>query len=89
MSYFVRVTEKVKGKYLQIYNSSWNKKLARNESKLYETLGYEEDLKKKINVDDVVKHYKDKCKQLNNEAKLNKIEKISSNSSIITGFFFN
>ena len=88
MSYFVRVTEKVKGKYLQIYDSSWNKKLERNVSKLYETLGYEEDLKKKINVSDVVQHYKDKCKQLNDEAKLNKIEKISSNSSIINVGYF-
>lgn len=88
MSYFVRVTEKEKGKYLQIYNSSWNKKLGRNVSKLYETLGYEEDLKKELKVSDVIEYYKCECDKFNKEAKLKKIAKISSSSPILNVGYF-
>lgn len=80
MSYFVKVIEKSKGKYLQIYDSSWDSKKGSRVSKCYKTLGYEADLISQ-GIADPISFYKAECKRLNdarkNAKKESKAQKIS------------
>ena len=91
MSYFLKTTNKINGKYLQIYDSSWDNSKGARVSKCIETLGYEEALIKK-GISDPTSYYQSKCKEMNqernNKKKYKKIEKISSeNNRINIGSF--
>lgn len=66
MSYFLKITNKKQGKYLQIYDSKRVKGKKYCESSCYKTLGFEEDLKTN-EILDPISFYKEECKKLNEE----------------------
>lgn len=80
MSYFLKITQKTKGKYLQIYDSFHVKGEKNNKSKCIKSLGYYDDLIS-TEIPDPIAYYKDYAASLNKERKIkiesDKIRKIS------------
>lgn len=97
MSYFVKVSSKPKGRYYQIYDSSWDAAKGYRVSKCVESLGYEHQLIEK-GIKDPLSHYQERCRKMNEERNCSKRnrrkERISSEnrkfnigSSLVYGFF--
>ncbi|MEG0034021.1 MAG: IS1634 family transposase [Bacilli bacterium] len=64
MSYFLRIKEKPKGKYIAIYDSSYSPVKKYNISKIYKNLGYESDLITD-EIKDPISFYREMCNDLN------------------------
>ena len=64
MSYFLRIKNKPKGKYLAIYDSSYDSIKKHNVSKIYKSLGYESTLIT-TEITDPISYYKNLCLDLN------------------------
>lgn len=71
MSYFLRVKQKNKGKYLAIYDSSYDSIKKYNVSKIYKSLGYESDLITD-EIKDPITYYKQLCNELNEKKRSEK-----------------
>ena len=80
MAYYLRVTNKNKGKYLQIYETFRVKGTKDVKSKCFKSLGYEKDLQSE-EIGNPIEHYKKYVDDLNADKKIKKIisktEKIS------------
>lgn len=72
MSYFLRIKVKPKGKYLAIYDSSYDSIKKYNVSKIYKSLGYERDLITD-EIKDPISYYKQICVELNNNKRSEKV----------------
>lgn len=97
MAYYLRITNKNKGKYLQIYETFRVKETKTVKAKCFESLGYEEDLKTD-EIKNPIEHYKKYVKQLNADKELKKLisktEKITDENktanigtSLVKGLF--
>lgn len=86
MAYYLRITNKNKGKYLQIYETFRVKETKTVKAKCYESLGYEGDLKTK-EINNPIEHYKKYVEQLNADKELKKLisktEKITDENKTI------
>ena len=82
MAYFLKITNQPKGKYLQIYESYYDKKKKMSRHLCYKKLGYEDNLKTTI-IKDPISYYKEEVKKLNFKQKKineeNKQKKIGEN----------
>ena len=89
MAYYLRVTNKNKGKYLQIYETFRVKGTKDVKSKCFKSLGYEKDLQSE-EIGNPIEHYKKYVDDLNADKKIKKIisktEKISEHITRIHGF---
>ena len=97
MAYYLRITNKNKGKYLQIYQTFRVKETKTVKAKCCESLGYEGDLKTE-EINNPIEHYKKYVEQLNAEKELKKLisktEKITDENktvnigtSLVNGIF--
>ena len=97
MAYYLRVTNKNKGKYLQIYETFRVKGTKDVKSKCFKSLGYEKDLQSE-EIGNPIEHYKKYVDDLNADKKIKKIisktEKISDENktfnigtSLVKGIF--
>lgn len=86
MAYYLRITNKNKGKYLQIYETFRVKETKTVKAKCYESLGYEGDLKTE-EINNPIEHYKKYVEQLNAEKELKKLisktEKITDENKTV------
>lgn len=86
MAYYLRITNKNKGKYLQIYETFRVKETKTVKAKCYESLGYEGDLKTE-EINNPIEHYKKYVEQLNAERELKKLisktEKITDENKTV------
>lgn len=86
MAYYLRITNKNKGKYLQIYETFRVKETKTVKAKCFESLGYEEDLKTD-EIKNPIEHYKKYVKQLNADKELKKLisktEKITDENKTV------
>ena len=86
MAYYLRITNKNKGKYLQIYETFRVKETKTVKAKCYESLGYEGDLKTE-EINNPIEHYKKYVEQLNADKELKKLisktEKITDENKTI------
>lgn len=86
MAYYLRITNKNKGKYLQIYETFRVKETKTVKAKCFESLGYEGDLKTE-EINNPIEHYKKYVEQLNAEKELKKLisktEKITDENKTI------
>lgn len=86
MAYYLRITNKNKGKYLQIYETFRVKETKTVKAKCYESLGYEGDLKTE-EINNPIEHYKKYVEQLNAEKELKKLisktEKITNENKTV------
>ena len=97
MAYYLRVTNKNKGKYLQIYETFRVKGTKDVKSKCFKSLGYEKDLQSE-EIGNPIEHYKKCVDDLNADKKnkkiISKTEKISDENktfnigtSLVKGIF--
>lgn len=86
MAYYLRITNKNKGKYLQIYETFRVKETKTVKAKCCESLGYEGDLKTE-EINNPIEHYKKYVEQLNVEKELKKLisktEKITDENKTV------
>ena len=86
MAYYLRITNKNKGKYLQIYETFRVKETKTVKAKCCESLGYEGDLKTE-EINNPIEHYKKYVEQLNAEKELKKLisktEKITDENKTV------
>lgn len=86
MAYYLRITNKNKGKYLQIYETFRVKETKTVKAKCYESLGYEGDLKTE-EINNPIEHYKKYVEQLNAEKEFKKLisktEKITDENKTV------
>lgn len=86
MSFYLKISKKPKGNYLQIYDSSHVKGEKNNKSTCIQTLGYEDDLRSE-KIPDPITYYRKYAKSLtnqkSNEKKERKIKKVS-NDELLT-----
>ena len=68
MSYFLRIENKKKGPYLQLYERYWNKEKRQCRTKCVKTFGYLDDLKNEY-MSDPVAYYKEYAANLNRKKK--------------------
>ena len=68
MSYFLRIENKKKGPYLQLYERYWNKEKRQCRTKCVKTFGYLDDLKNEY-MNDPVAYYKEYAANLNRKKK--------------------
>ena len=71
MAYFLKITNKKKGKYLQIYESFYNKEKKNTSHKSFKTLGFENDLIAS-GIVNPIEFYSNEVKKLNTQLKLKK-----------------
>ena len=72
MAYYLRVTNKKNGKYLQIYETFRIKGTKDVKSKCFKSLGYEKDLQSEV-IENPIEHYKKYVDDLNADKKIKKI----------------
>lgn len=86
MAYYLRVTNKNKGKYLQIYETFRIKGTKNVKSKCFRSLGYEKDLIS-YKIKNPIEYYKNYVISLNTDKELqkamNKVEKITDENKTI------
>lgn len=81
MSYFLRITKREKGNYLQICETIYNPLTKKSSNKNYKILGYEEDLKTE-EIKNPIDYFKNEVEKLNLKVKEEKMQKVSETEPI-------